>query len=822
MKQKHIFLLAIFLMLIGTVSYGQKKRAITQSADEAFEDNRYQVAIERYQKAYSRVKNDRAEKNRITYQLAECYRYTGDYRKARAYYKRLIRANYERKDPEILLYYADIQMMNEDFEEAREYYKMYSEKVPGDPRGPNGVEASKRVKEWVDNPTKHEVEYIKKINSRVADFAPTYASNNFNDLIFTSTREGATGKATDEWTGQNFSDLFYTRVDRKNEWSEPILLTTEEDGINTKANEGAPAMSSTFKTLYFTRCPNVEKKRMGCQIYKSSRSGRSWSKPELVKLSNDSTEAIGHPTLSTNQLIIYFASDREGGFGGKDIWVAFRESTNEAFGRPHNIGDMVNTPGNEMFPFLRNDTILYFASDAHPGMGGLDLFYSKLDEEGNWSQPKNLQYPMNSVANDFAIVFHPEEERGFFSSDRRGMKGQEDIFSFIIPPVEFTIRGTVTDDRTLQFVEDAAVTLIGSDGISVSTRTNEEGFYLFGKSQVNTNTTYEIVVSKENYFNEKTTLTTVGEEVGRDFVRDFVLRPIPEEPIVLPEILYDLAKWNLKPQYEDSLQGLITTLDENPRIIVELASHTDARDTDERNDILSQKRAQSVVDYLVIRGIDPDRLVAKGYGERQPRELKKDMTREGYTFEKGTVLTEEYIDELPNEEVREAAHQLNRRTEFRVLSKDYIPKSTKRSDIAKVEIEINPEDNVVQFKKEPKTGEYIMPCIINGFNQEFVYDANMKAQVSEQKALDMLNKGIIDKEDFRGDPKEILGRNTIRNNAVFVVETLRIGSKTLEDMEMVVSQRLRHPIVFGKWLLEKVGSYRIDPDMMQLTFEYKE
>jgi len=819
---KLFFLLSVFFFLFSSLSYGQeKKRAITRSADEAFEDQRYAVAIDRYQKAYSRAKKNKNEKDRITYQLAECYRLTGEFKKAKGYYKRLIRSNYERKTPLILLHYADILKMDEDFKEAKDYYNLYAEKVPDDPRGPNGAASCDMLEEWIANPTKHEVEYIKKINSRESDFGAVYGSDNYNDLIFTSTREGATGKEKDDWTDQSFSDLFYTRIDRKGEWSEPVLLTTEEDGINSEANEGAPAMNSRYTVLYFTRCPNVEEKNMGCQIYKASRSGRNWSKPEMVRLSNDSSEAIGHATLSKNELILYFSSDRKGGYGGKDIWVAFRETKDENFSYPYNLGPEINTPGDELFPFLRNDTILYFSSDGHPGMGGLDIFYSMIDTSGNWTIPTNLMYPMNSTYNDFAIMFHPEEEKGFFASDRRGAKGGDDIFSFTVPPLEFTIQGTITDDRTLQFVLDAVVTLIGSDGVSVSTRTNDKGFYMFGTSQVKRNTTYDILVTKENYFNSKTTLTTVGEEVGRDFIRDFVLKPIPEEPIVLPEILYDLAKWDLKPQYEDSLQGLITTLDENPRIVVELASHTDARDTEERNDILSQKRAQSVVDYLILRGIDPYRLVAKGYGERQPRLLLKDMTRDGYTFKKGDVLTEAYIEALPSTEIKEAAHQLNRRTEFRVLRKDYIPRSTTQEEVAEVKIEINPEDNVVIFKTEPKTGAYQIPCIINGFNEEFTYDANTKAQVSAEKALDMLRKGIIDKADFRGDPAEILGDNTIRNNSIFVVKELRIGAKTLQDIEMVVNQRLQYPIVFGNWLLDKVGKYNINDKTLRITFEYK-
>lgn len=821
---KILILLISMLLILGSSSFAQKKRAITRGADEAFEDERYSIAVEKYQKAYTKTKGNKSEKDRITYQLAQCYRKMGEYKRAKAYYKRLIRANYERKDSEILLYYANILKMNGDIDEAREYYNQFAEKMPEDPRGLSGAQSCDMIQDLIDNPTKHEIEYIKKINTRESDFAPTFASDNFNDLIFTSTRDGSTGDDKDEWTDQNFSDLYYSRIDRKGEWSEPILLTTEEESINSDANEGSPTMNAAFNRLYFTRCPNVDDRKNGCQIYTAKKSGRAWGQPEMVKLSNDSSNVFGHPTLSSNELIIYFSSDRKGGYGGKDIWVAFRDSKDGEFSVPYNLGETINTPGDELFPYIRHDTILYFASDAHPGLGGLDIFYTTLDTAGSWTIPANMMYPMNSTLNDFGITFHQTEERGFFSSDRRGKKGQEDIYSFIIPPLEFTIAGTVSDDRTLQLVLDANITLTGSDGISVSTRTNAEGYYLFGKSQVLPNTTYDISVTKDNFFNTKTTLTTVGEEFGRDFIRDFVIKPIPEEPIILPEILYDLAKWNLKPQYEDSLQGLITTMDENPRIVVELASHTDSRDTYERNDLLSQRRAQSVVDYLILRGIDADRMIAKGYGERQPRKLLKDMPRAGYEFKEGDVLDEEYIAALSSDEVKEAAHQLNRRSEFRIIRKDYIPKSSTSPDEqvaqGQVRILLNPEDNIVKFKTEAKTGTYIIPCIINGYNDDFYYEQSVKAQVSVEKALSMLKKGIIDKEDFRGDPTEILGLNTIKNNAVFIIKELRIGGKTIEDVEIVVSHRLQAPLAFGSWLLNKFGAYKIDAQKLQIEFTY--
>ncbi|MDZ7741508.1 MAG: OmpA family protein [Bacteroidota bacterium] len=825
MNKPRSFIILIFILLMMPSSgYSQKDPAA--AADDAFDTYRYSVAIERYKKAYSRVKGNESEKNRIIYQLGECYRLTNNLRRAEVQYRRLIRDGYENIKPELLLHYADVLKADEQYEEALEYYTRYTEMVPEDPRGPNGVESCQLAIEWIENPSKHQVEEVKKLNSRESDFSPAYASGEFNALIFTSTREGATGKNTDEWTDQNFSDLFITRIDRKGEWSQPVLLDNSdgegEDVINTRSNEGAPVMNSDFTTLYFTRCPNEDKEISGCQIYTSDRTGRSFSAPELLLLGNDTNAVVGHPAISNDELIIYFSAERPGGFGGNDIWVATRKSAREAFERPMNLGPRVNTPGEEMFPFLRNDSVLYFASNGHPGLGGLDIFKVSENEDGKWADPVNMGVPINSSMDDFGIIFHPELEQGFFSSNRGSLRGADDLYSFVIPPVEFTLTGVVKNDRSLQFIEAANTELIGSDGTSVSTRTNNKGVYMFGVSQIKPNTTYEVVVSKENYFTQKGTVTTVGLNKSEELERDFMLQPIPEEPIVLPDILYDLAKWNLKPQYQDSLQGLIQTLDNNPTIVIELASHTDIRASEEYNDVLSQKRAQSVVDYLIMRGIDPDRLAAKGYGERVPRELKKDVTRDGFTFEKGTVITEDFINSLDSEEEKEAAHQLNRRTEFRVLRKDFVPKPKKDLTAHKgVDVVVNPEEIKIPYATDPTTGEVQAICTVNGYSVQFTYQRDARASMSLDKALELLTKGAISKNDFKGDANEVLAGGTIANNAIFTVEELTIADQTVYDVEFKVNHKLRHPLMIGKLTMNKIGDFRIDESSKQIIFEPK-
>ncbi len=573
-----IFLLG-FLITMPTLLNAQRNPA--KGADEAFSKQQYSLAIDKYKKAYSKVKKNKEEKNRITAQLAECYRLTGKYKRASTSYKRLIKNEWDKRNPEIRLHYADMLKITGDYAEAIAQYNTYAERVPEDLRGRKGAETTALIEEWIENPSKYEINNVKKVNSREADFAPSYTTDNYNEIVFTSTREGASGKETDNWTYQNFSDLFQAKIDRKGEWSEPVLFDTEN--VNSEGNEGAAVFNSKFNTIYFTRCPNDEQKESGCQIYKSKRSGRAWGKPEMVEIATiDTMSTIGQPTISEGELVIYFSANRRDGMGGKDIWVAFRDSKTKGFGRPMNLGEVINTHGNEMFPFLRNDTTLFFASDGHGGMGGLDIFVTTIDTAGNWGEPRNLKYPMNSSFDDFGIVYHPTDDYGFFSSNRKGGRGLEDIWYFIEPPLNFTLSGTIRDDRTLMYMSDVSVQLVGSSGLSVTTRTNDEGFYSFGESQLEQNTTYEILVAKALYFNERATFTTVGVEFSKEFVKDFSLIPIPSDPIPLPEILYDLAKWDLKPQYQDSLQGLIQTLRDNPNIVVELAAHTDSRDSYEK------------------------------------------------------------------------------------------------------------------------------------------------------------------------------------------------------------------------------------------------
>jgi peptidoglycan-associated lipoprotein len=818
MKYPWFPLFLLFLVLYPGHVWAQNR--YTKTADEAFIEQKYSTAILRYQKAFSKVKKNKDERDRISFQMAECYRLMNNTKRAEYAYKRLVNEKYIAKTPSIHVYYADMLKTNGKYDEAIEQYNAYLEKFPDDEYARQNVENCMKAKEWMENPSKYAVTVEKKLSSREDDFAPAYADKNFSSLLFTSNREASTGKTKDNWTGMDFTDLYFSRKDKKDEWSTPVLLDQEEN-LNTESNEGVGQFNSRFTTLYFTRCWKEATEKNGCAIYKISRTGgTSWSEPQMVDIGGDSSYANGHPTVSTDESMLIFSSDRPGGLGGKDLWISKKKKKEEGVTRPVNMGEVINTPGDEMFPFLRNDTILYFASNGHPGMGGLDIFQS-VYSNGDWGAPENLRYPVNSFADDFGMVFNLNEpEEGFFTSSRPGGRGKDDIYFFIIPPVYFTLTGVITDDLTLQPVQGAAVQIIGSNGKTAEYNTDERGNYSFNKNQVLPNTTYEIIVTKKDYFIEKATETTVGFESSRDLIHDFTLRPIPKKPVVLPDILYDLARWDLKPQFQDSLQGLIATLDANENLVIELASHTDTRDTEERNDILSQKRAQSVVDYLITRGIDPDRLVAKGYGERVPRNLGRNITREGYTFVAGTVITDSLIETLPSPAVKEAAHQLNRRTEFSILRNDFIPKQKiAGKEKPTIEVVVEPEENSVPYTLDSNE-DIQFTGYINGITMTFTYDpAEKDLFISPGEALKLLQNGAIDKNDFEGDVTKSIGEGFIADKSVINIREIRIGRNIVKDIKVTVNQRLKTSVLLGKNTLEKIGKFAVDQTEMKIIFE---
>ncbi|MDR2907690.1 MAG: OmpA family protein [Bacteroidales bacterium] len=798
---------------------GMFAQKAVEKADDAFNLSQYNYAITLYQKAFTKVKKNEAARNRITYQIAECYRLSGMYttgtalfRTTVSQYKKAIKARYYDIEPKVYLHFGEIYRFNGDYEDAIEQFEAYLELQPDDSDAQELLKSCQEADKWLKNPSRYIVEPIKKINSKANDWAPRFLDSDEQTIVFTSAREGTTGKKIDDWTGQRFTDFFITSQDKKGAWSTPVLFD-EDEILNTTANESDAFFINDGNTVFFTYCANVRKKQSGCLIFTSTYNGEQWSDPEYVPLSSDTVADCVHPWVSANGLTIYFTSNMEGGYGDLDIWMATRSDANSPFGEPKNLGESINTPGKEGWSFLR-DTLLYFSSTGHTGLGGFDIFKS-MKEGDEWSVPENMQVPVNSSADDFGVTFVKGEERGFLNTNRKDGRGGDDIWSFVLPSINFTISGIVRDDQTMQLISQALVQIVGSDGLSVQAFTNNRGFYRFDETQIKQNVTYKLWVSKSGYLEANATETTVDLNNGKDLVRDFRLSPLPKGAVVLPDILYDVAKWDLKEQYQDSLMGLIELLERNPRLVIELASHTDSRPIAMTNDSLSQYRAQEVVNYLISRGIHPGRLVAKGYGSRSPRVFLNDQTitngKQSLALMAGDILSDDFIKSLPKDQ-QEMAHQLNRRTEFSILRDDFIPPaegSTGSLDNLVQMADID-EDKRIAFRINPN-GMPEVPVVVNGTSFTFVYDSSAKQNlIGIEDAMRLLRTGKINKNDFKNNENAFDEEGDILPNSVINLRELKIGKLTLSDISVTVTPELPAPILLNTEALKGLGEFRIN------------
>lgn len=652
-------LLAILAIAIFPLPVEAQKKQKDSRAQAAFEAGEYYAAIDLYKNVYNKV--DREQKTAIFFKVGECYRILGDARSAILWYKKAVREDYQ--DPVIFLRYGQMLLINEKYEEAEEEFKKYQELVPDDPRGGIGIESCEAAIVWRENPTGYIIENMRDFNSRQRDFGPAYVNEAYTQVLFTSTREDATGNETHGATGQNFADIFGSSMDRKGKWSVPVPV----ESLNSEFEDGTPCISPDFSTLYFTRCKKGKNQQLGCQVYKSVYDGSVWGEPVSVFEEFGDSITTAHPAISPDGGTIYFVSDMPGGLGENDIWKVTSEGG--GWSDPENLGEEINTPGNELYPFLHADGTLYFSSDSRVGLGGLDIYKAVKDETGGWIL-ENMKPPINSPEDDFGIVFEGNVERGFFSSSRKG-RGNDELFSFVLPPLEFAVNGVVKDERTDQILPGSTVKSVGSDGITVESTTGDEGTFRF---MLKPGTDYVFIASQPGYLNGKERESTRGLDQSREFDVTIYLASI-QQVIEIPNIFYDFAKWDLRPESMVSLDNLVETLNDNPNVTIELMSHTDSRGTPADNEELSQKRAQSVVDYLISKGIAADRLQARGYGESQPIVVDDKVSAEYPFLEIEEVLTEGFINQLESPELQEKAHQVNRRTEFRVLTTDYIPQN---------------------------------------------------------------------------------------------------------------------------------------------------
>ena len=653
-----------------------------KDADVAFDNHQYFNAIELYKQAYTKVKKADA-KARILYRTAQSYQEINELKSAETYYSKAIKAKYP--DPVAILNLADVLKTQQRYEEAIVEYNNYKKEMPSDPRGENGVKSCELAKQWKDAKntpeTRLKVDNMALINSKESDFSPAYADKKGTTLIFTSTRPGAQG-SIDITNGQNHSDLYEAKLDKNGKWSTPAPLAST---IISKMNEASVSVAKKGDVMFMTRCPEAKNKQLKCQLYVCKKQGPSWAEPELLPFCVDSI-AFGHPAINPTGDVLYFTSKLPGGYGGKDIWMSVYNKKDKAWGQPVNLGPTINTQGDEMYPYMaEDDKTLYFSSNYHLGMGGLDIFKAEKGADGKFTKaPENLKYPMNSAGDDFGIIFEGKKIKGYFTSNREGGKGSDDIYSFILPPLNFNLTGTVVSEEGNEPVTNALIHLKGSNGDMFEFKTTADGKYNF---KLKENVSYEVTVATDKSTVSQTfklgflankdmgKLTTVDENESKDFVKDFALTPVKAE-IRFPAVLYELGKADLKPESKDSLNFLYQTLMDNPSIIIELQAHTDSRGSDAKNLTLSEARAKSCVDYLNLeKKIPLERLKSKGWGEKK------------------LLITDAQIAKAKSKEEKEALHQKNRRTVFRIVSWDYVDPNAPKSDKPIYKPQVKGEEN---------------------------------------------------------------------------------------------------------------------------------
>lgn len=652
----HFTIYVLFLLIVSSL-YSCKSAKLSD-AEEKQRIGEYYEAAAIYRKVYTKTSPKKRDlRGYIAYRMAECNRLINNTAKATSAYMNAIRYDY----PDSTVYLRMGQMLQKTgrYPEAIKNYDIYMENDPSNLLAINGIQGCELAPGWKKNPTRYEVRRMDKFNSRRGEFSPMLAGDKYDQLYFASSRSKDKDAKISAITGQNNNNLFLVKQDEKGAWLAPVEL---EDEVNTEYDEGTPSFSPDGNTMYYTYCAQDPEGPRTAEIYISTRSSAKWGKGTRATIVKDSVTALGHPSISPDGKYLYFVSDAVGGFGGKDIFRA-RVAGND-FGPMENLGEEINTPGDEMFPYVRDSVTLYFASNGHPGMGGLDLFKATQDSTGKWNV-ENLGAPINSMADDFGITFAGKEERGFFCSNRNDARGYDHIYSFERPTITIFIEGIVNDVDEYP-IEDATVRIVGKDGLNVKVPVKKDGTY---RVELERDIRYVMMASARGYLNQNYELHTGPEEKNETYIVDFFLSPI-SKPVVIDNIFYDFDKATLRPESKKALDEMIKMLNDNPNVTIELGAHTDRKGTDQYNERLAQRRAQSVVDYLIAGGIEAARLEAKGYGESVPKTINKKMAKQFDFLKEGDVLTEEFILALPPEQ-QEIADQINRRTEFKVLRTNY-------------------------------------------------------------------------------------------------------------------------------------------------------
>ena len=631
------FLSYTFIIYVFLALFVSCRSAKLSDAEEKQRIGEYYEAAAIYRRVYTKTSPKKRDlRGYVAFRMAECNRMINSTAKAVSGYMNALRYDY----PDSILYLrlGQMQQKNGRYADAIKNYDAYLQYDPTSVLAFNGVEGSQKALEWKKNPTRYVVKRMDKFNSRRGEFSPMLLGPDYDQLYFASSRSKDKDQKISAITGQNNNNFYVIKKDEQGNWLQPEEL---EDEVNTEFDEGTPSFTPDGNTMYYTYCTQAPEGDRTAEIYMSSRSSAKWGKGSKVEILKDSVTALAHPSVSPDGRWLYFVSDAVGGQGGKDIFRA-RINGND-FGPMENLGPEINTPGDEVFPYVRDSVTLYFASNGHPGMGGLDIFRATLDSTEHW-HVENMRSPINSNGDDFGITFEGVHERGFFSSNRNDARGYDHLYSFELPIITVKIEGIVFDVDEVP-IEGATVRIVGRDGLNAKVLTMKNGEY---EVELERDIRYVMMASARGFLNQNFELKTGAEEKNETYIVDFYLSPITK-PVVIENIFYDFDKATLRPESKAALDEMIKMLNDNPNVTIELGAHTDRKGTDKYNEGLAQRRAQSVVDYLIEGGIAPDRLEAKGYGESVPKVINKKMAREHDFLHEGDTLSAPFIEKLTPE-----------------------------------------------------------------------------------------------------------------------------------------------------------------------------
>jgi flagellar motor protein MotB len=639
MKNYILFCITI-VSAFSSNSFAQQGKII--SGDKKYDNYAYIDAI----KTYERLAEKGYKSEDMFKKLGNSYYFNSEFDKAAKWYGELFAMNTE-VEPEYYYRYAQSLKSTGDLTKANQMLDLFNQKLKNDNRGKLYKENRNYLDEIKANSGRYKIEDA-GINSKYSDYGTSFYQNK---IIFASARDtGNFNQRIHKWTGEHFTNLYQSDIDQDFNPNAPKKFKSK---INTKFHESTPVFTKDGKTVYFTRNNYFEGKKGKdenkitlVKIYKASLNNNEWG--NIIELPfNSNNYSTAHPTLSPDEKTLYFATDMPGTFGQSDIYKVSINDNGE-FGPPENLGSGINTEGKETFPYVTDENEIYFSSDGHPGLGGLDVFVGKLNEKGV-SNIQNVGADINSPKDDFAYIIDTKSRRGFFTSNKDGNMGSDDIYKFLEKRKLYCIQelyGVITDKETGEVLPNTKLTLYDSKYEIIATNSSDQsgnynfpvecGMSYFIRAEKTKYTTRELIVNilKENgrtYFpitlEKSECMVTIGDDLGKCFG--------------IKMIYFDLDKSNVRPEAAFDLEKILDVLNQYPNMKLDIRSHTDSRATFKYNESLSDRRAKSTIQWLIKNGIDPKRLTGKGYGETQ--------------------LVNGCSDDVP---CTEAEHQMNRRSEF--------------------------------------------------------------------------------------------------------------------------------------------------------------